>query len=202
MSEDIGGNRTLHWVRLLSFSVDPMAAPVGWKSPFGVEKEVTGGGLRWGRRRIGGRHRADGGEPGRRLEASGRPRLGRVQIGEVTGSLDRGWSDWSASARTRCLVPLTHSKWYHGGVATNLRLDERAAAALRDASQRTGRSQQELLREAIDRYLGLGAAESARDRAVRSGLVQPPSPFLDAEPRIRLATGLSTLDLLDREDER
>ena len=94
------------------------------------------------------------------------------------------------------------SKWYHRGVATNLRLDERAASALRDASQRTGRSQQELLREAIDRYLGLGAAESARDRAVGSGLVQAPSPFLDAEPSIRLAAGLSTLDLLDRDDER
>ena len=88
-------------------------------------------------------------------------------------------------------------------MATNLRLDERAASALRDASQRTGRSQQELLREAIDRYLGLGAAaESARDRAVGSGLVQSPSPFLDAEPWITLAAGLSTLDLLDRDDER
>jgi len=95
-----------------------------------------------------------------------------------------------------------HSKWYHRGVATNLRLDERAASALRDASKRTGRSQQELLREAIDRYLGLGATESARDRAVGSGLVKSPSPFVDAEPSIKLAAGLSTLDLLDRDDER
>jgi len=99
-------------------------------------------------------------------------------------------------------VPVTHSKWYRRAVATNLRLDERVAAALRDASQRTGRSQQALLREAIDRYLGLGVAESARERAVGSGLVQSPSPFLDAEPSIRLAAGLSTLDLLDRGDER
>ena len=85
-------------------------------------------------------------------------------------------------------------------MATNLRLDERAVSALRDASQRTGRSQQELLREAIDRYLGLAAAESSRDRAVASGLVKPSSPFLDAEPSIRLAEGLTTLDLLDRDD--
>ena len=95
-----------------------------------------------------------------------------------------------------------HSKWYRRSVATNLRLDERAASALRNESQRTGRSQQELLREAIDRYLGLGGDESGRDRAVRSGLVRSPSPFLDAEPSIRLAAGLSTLDLLDRDDER
>ena len=87
-------------------------------------------------------------------------------------------------------------------MATNLRLDERAASALRDASRRTGRSQQELLREAIDRYLGLGAAESARDRAVASRLVRSPSPFLDAEPSILLAGGLTTLDLLDRDDDR
>lgn len=102
----------------------------------------------------------------------------------------------------RWAVPQTQSEWYRQGVATNLRLDERAASALRDASQRTGRSQQALLREAIDRYLGLGAAESERDRAVNSGLVQSPSPFLDAEPSIRLPAGVSTLDLLDRDDAR
>lgn len=100
------------------------------------------------------------------------------------------------------MVPQTGSKWYRSGMATNLRLDERAASALRDASQRTGRSQQELLREAIDRYLGLAADESSRDRAVASGLVKAPSRFLDVEPNVRLAEGLTTLDLLDRDDER
>lgn len=87
-------------------------------------------------------------------------------------------------------------------MATNLRLDKRAAAALREASQRTGRSQQELLREAIDRYLGLATDEQSRDRAVAIGLVKPPSRFLDVEPKIRLAEGRTTLDLLDRDDER
>ncbi|MGQ0626327.1 MAG: ribbon-helix-helix protein, CopG family [Sporichthyaceae bacterium] len=87
-------------------------------------------------------------------------------------------------------------------MATNLRLDERAASALRDASRRTGRSQQELLREAIDRYLGLAAEDRSLDRAVASGLVKPPSPFLDLQPRIRLSGALSTLDLLDRDEQR
>ena len=87
-------------------------------------------------------------------------------------------------------------------MATNLRLDERAASALRDMSERTGRSQQDLLREAVDRYLGLGAVESARDRAVATGLVRAPSPFVDIEATIRLKLGQSTLGLLDRDDER
>ena len=86
-------------------------------------------------------------------------------------------------------------------MATNLRLGERAAAALREASQRTGRSQQDLLREAIDCFLGLRNDEPARDRAVASGLVKAPTPFLDVTPSIKLGRGRTTLDLLER-DER
>ena len=86
-------------------------------------------------------------------------------------------------------------------MATNLRLSERAAAALRDASERSGRSQQDLLREALDRYLGLVADQQSRDRAIASGLVDPPTPFRDVSPSITLRRGRTTLDLLDR-DER
>ena len=98
------------------------------------------------------------------------------------------------------MVPLRCLTWYRFEVATNLRLDERATSALRDASARTGRSQQELLREAIDRYLGLTTDEQSRDHAVAVGLVKPPSDFLDVEPNIRLARGQTTLSLLDRDD--
>lgn len=87
-------------------------------------------------------------------------------------------------------------------MATNLRLSERAVAGLRDAAQRTGRSQQDLLREAVDRFLGLKAEASSRDRAVAAGLVRPPSPFRDVTPRIKLAGNVTTLELLDREDGR
>jgi hypothetical protein len=86
-------------------------------------------------------------------------------------------------------------------MATNLRLDERAAAALRAAARATGRSQQELLREAVDRYLGLRAT-SDRERAVASGLVEDPSPLVDFAAGIALPAGVGVLDLLDRDDSR
>ena len=85
-------------------------------------------------------------------------------------------------------------------MATNLRLSERTATALREASQRTGRSQQDLLREAIDCFLGLSADEPTRDRAVASGLVKAPTPFIDVAPSIKLGRGMTTLDLLERDE--
>ena len=84
-------------------------------------------------------------------------------------------------------------------MATNLRLDPEAAAALRAAAARTGRTQAQLLREAVDRFLGRHGTE--RDRGAASGLVEQPTPFVDAEPTMHLEAGLTTLDLLDR-DER
>jgi len=87
-------------------------------------------------------------------------------------------------------------------VPTNLRLSEQAVAALRAAAQRTGRSQQDLIREAVDRYLGLTPATTARERAIEAGLVKPPTPFRNDPPTVRLPPGVSTADLLDREDTR
>lgn len=84
-------------------------------------------------------------------------------------------------------------------MATNLRLDEDAAEALRAAARASGRSQQDLLREAVARFLGLGST-STRERAVANGLVQAPAPFVDAEPTVRLPDGKSSLGLLERED--
>ncbi len=85
------------------------------------------------------------------------------------------------------------------GVSTNLRLNEAAAAALREAARRSGRSQQDLLREAVDRFLGLGEETSSRDRALAQGLVRAPSPFRDVSPSVPLARGVTTLGLLDRD---
>lgn len=87
-------------------------------------------------------------------------------------------------------------------MATNLRLSEQAAAALRDEAERSGRSQQALLREAVDRYLGRQTSDDALDRAVATGLVKAPTPFRDITPKIRLAEGVSALDLLDRDGDR
>ena len=87
-------------------------------------------------------------------------------------------------------------------MSTNLRLSAEAAAALRSASVRTGRSQQELLREAVDRYLGLSGTEGSREKAVGAGLVQVPTPFQDVEPDVRPPAGQTTLELLGRDDGR
>jgi hypothetical protein len=87
-------------------------------------------------------------------------------------------------------------------VATNLRLDQAAAAALRAAAKERGRSQQDLLREAVARFLGLDVEGGSRERAVTAGLVKPPAPFQDVVPSIKLRRGVSTADLLGRDDER
>lgn len=84
-------------------------------------------------------------------------------------------------------------------VSTNLRLGDVAVAALRDAARRTGRSQQDLLREAVHTFLGIGRPDNSRDRAVTAGLVKAPSPFQDVEPHVVLPAGRSVLDLLDRD---
>ena len=88
------------------------------------------------------------------------------------------------------------------GMSTNLRLSAEAERALREAARQSGRSQQELLREAVDRYLGLSREGGTRDRAVAAGIVRPPSSFRDTKPALRLRRGVSSLRLLDREDDR
>ena len=87
-------------------------------------------------------------------------------------------------------------------MSTNLRLSPDATIALRDAARRSGRSQQELLREAVDRYLGLTRQASTRDQAVAAGLVRPPTRFRDTKPAFHLVRGVSSLDLLDRDEDR
>lgn len=85
-------------------------------------------------------------------------------------------------------------------MSTNLRLTAESAAALRDEADRSGRSQQDLIREAVDRFLGLDSNAGACERAVAAGLVRPPSAFRDVTPTIELSDGRSVLDLLDRDD--
>lgn len=85
----------------------------------------------------------------------------------------------------------------------NLRLSGEAAAALRAAAERTGRSQQDLLREAVDRLLGLHSNGTDRDRAIQAGIVEPPpSAFRDVIASVELRDDRTTLDLLDRDRER
>ena len=92
-------------------------------------------------------------------------------------------------------------------MATNLRLRDDAAAALQERAERTGMSQQEILRRAVDLYLGLDAARSPAERAVpsenrrvRPGILPPRHPFLVADHLIELPPGMTTAELLDRAD--
>jgi hypothetical protein len=89
-------------------------------------------------------------------------------------------------------------------MALNLRLRRDAEEALRAESERSGRSQQEILREAVDRYLGLTAAAEPKqewDHLITSGKVLPPrGAYRKVVPTKTLPAGQRTIDLLDRED--
>lgn len=84
----------------------------------------------------------------------------------------------------------------------NLRLGAEAEAALRTEAERTGRSQQDLLREAIGRYLGLVPEQTGGiDPLVSRGKVtRPRVPFRDVRPRLQLLPSEDSLDILDRDD--
>lgn len=88
-------------------------------------------------------------------------------------------------------------------MATNLRLRPETETALRDAAERTGRSQQELIREALDWYLDLGGRPARRsmDELIADGTVIPPRiPYRRPHRLLELPEGVTSLDLLDRED--
>lgn len=86
-------------------------------------------------------------------------------------------------------------------MATNLRLRPDAEQALREKSAATGRSQQELIRMAIDEYLGLATPRTATiDELIAAGVVTAARPIRDGVPRLTLPPGVNSLDLLDRED--
>ena len=84
-------------------------------------------------------------------------------------------------------------------MSTNLRLSDREAQALRAAAQKSGKSQQSLIRAALAQYLGLDDT-SSEEQAVAEGVVRPPSKFIDVEPFLTLDRGQTTLDLLERDD--
>lgn len=89
-------------------------------------------------------------------------------------------------------------------MAMNLRLQPELEAALREKSARTGMSQQQLIREALERDLGLTpgkAVRSSLDELIAAGIVHPPrEPFRRAPQLASLPEGVTTFDLLDRED--
>jgi predicted DNA-binding protein len=90
-------------------------------------------------------------------------------------------------------------------MATNLRLRSETETALREESERSGRSQQELIREALDRYLGLSQHETAARDSIenliaRGVLIAPREPLRQVDRPFTLPTGVTSTDLLDRDD--
>lgn len=90
-------------------------------------------------------------------------------------------------------------------MATNLRLRPEAEAALKKQSEATGRSQQDLMREAIEQYLGLAFRAAVEPGSIEDllarGILKPATPYQPPplEP-MKLPPGVTSLDLLDRED--
>lgn len=88
-------------------------------------------------------------------------------------------------------------------MATNLRLRPDAEEAVRAEALRTGQSQQQVIRDAVDRYLVLRpeAASSDLEVLMASGTVRPPRlPYRRPRARLSLPAGLTTAELLDRSD--
>jgi hypothetical protein len=89
-------------------------------------------------------------------------------------------------------------------MATNLRLRADAQEALRVQAVVTGRSQQELIREAVDRYLGLAVGNVPRTAGgalLASGAVLAArADFRESTELLPLPEGLETLRLLNRDD--
>ncbi|MGM7698322.1 hypothetical protein [Microbacterium sp. A84] len=83
-------------------------------------------------------------------------------------------------------------------MAMNLRLRDDAVVALRAESERTGLSQQEILRLAVDEHLGISG--SVRAPAYPEWVTLPERVYRPVTPALRLPDGLSTADLLDRDD--
>ena len=90
-------------------------------------------------------------------------------------------------------------------MAPNLRLDQKAEEALRAASVRTGRSEQDLIREAVDVALGLTTApgrdeDSEREqRLAQLGIRPARHAYREPDRLITLAQGGTSADLLERD---
>lgn len=85
-------------------------------------------------------------------------------------------------------------------MATNLRLRPETENALREAADRTGRSQQDLIRRALDEYLGLMPARTETlDDLIAAGVASAPRPLRQIT-RVTLPAGMTTEQLLDRDD--
>lgn len=87
-------------------------------------------------------------------------------------------------------------------MAMHLRLSPEIASALLAEAERTGRSQQEIVREAITRHLHLDDPSTTDRELARAAQVVRPAQvaYRRVTPRLRLPKDTGILDLLDRDD--
>lgn len=89
-------------------------------------------------------------------------------------------------------------------MATNLRLRPATETALRERAAQTGRSQQDLIRDALDQYLGLAEVPLTRQRTreelYAAGLLIPAKgPIRFVEDPLDTG-GMTSLEMLNRDD--
>lgn len=86
----------------------------------------------------------------------------------------------------------------------NLRLGPDAEEAVRREAKRAGRSQQDVIREAISRHLGLAPGDSPGgdlSMLVSTGTVRAPrTSYRRVSKRVSLPPGVTSAGLLDRDD--
>jgi uncharacterized protein len=91
-------------------------------------------------------------------------------------------------------------------MATTLRLRPEAEEALRIEAARSGQSQQDLIRDAVDQYLGLATqrrpATESELMITTHGVLPARSPYHEVKELLELPVGITTLELLDREERR
>jgi predicted DNA-binding protein len=90
-------------------------------------------------------------------------------------------------------------------MAKDIRTSREAEAAVQREAERAGRSQREVIREAIDRHLDLSPDEARASELgalIAQGTVRPPrTPYRKATKRIVLPAEVTSADLLDRADQ-
>lgn len=79
-------------------------------------------------------------------------------------------------------------------MAVNLRLRPEAAAALRAEAERTGLSQQEILRRAVDEHLGL--IPRTREPALPDWVSPPSRPYRRPTARLTPPAGTTFADIV------
>jgi hypothetical protein len=82
-------------------------------------------------------------------------------------------------------------------MAMNIRLDPRLAAALKEEANRSGESQQEIVRSAIEKLLSERSVRSDRQRAVDAGIVIAGAAYRRVSGTVAVPPGVSIEDALD-----